>query len=89
MVKANDPPYLHLFLCIKFAQKTRYYPYIKRSLMIELIKRNFKIPSTLHNPIFNQMEKEGLIKKINQKRYRILKSKCGKKLEKFNKKFII
>lgn len=80
--KKGDPPYVYLYLYARFKEWARTYswPYVKPSTLLEILRRVLRVPKELHYPILCQMEEEGLIRRINRKKYQVLETDKEKAL---------
>jgi Fe2+ or Zn2+ uptake regulation protein len=81
--KTDDIPYYYLFVYSKLKDKCWHNSYLSIGIIKESIKHECRqIPNELIYPMLSQMEKYGLIKRINQIKYKILDESS---LSKFNK----
>jgi DNA-binding PadR family transcriptional regulator len=59
------PSLIHIYIYQQIKKRNPNSPYVKKKLILEVIRRVLKIPKRLNYPILEQMEEEGLIKRIN------------------------
>ena len=85
--KEGDPPYVYLYIHSKLRELTQFSPFIQPRPLIIKLKRIIQVPKILHYPILAQMEEYGLIKRINQQKYRVLASRHEKILPGLRKSF--
>ncbi len=74
-------PYVYIYLYSKLKKKYPHYPYLKPKQILEVLKLTLRVPKTLYYPTLFQMEECKLLKRINHQKYKLLKSKCERTLE--------
>lgn len=84
--KTKDITWLHLYLYSRIKERAKIDNLIRPSIIIEEFKKILRIPNTLHYPILNQMEEEGLIKRINHQKYELTDEEKNSKIKEINKK---
>lgn len=84
--KTKEPTWLHLYLYSRIKERAKIDNLIRPRIIIEEFKKILRIPNTLHYPILNQMEEEGLIKRINHQKYELTDEEKNIKIKEINKK---
>ena len=71
--KAKDRvPIIYLYLYKKFLEKNS--THLRTNLILEVLRRNlYHISKKIHYEILEEMEEQGLIKKVNKRVYQINK----------------
>lgn len=75
---SQNVPYVYIFLYSKFKKECILYPYITHRQVVTIIKRVIRIPYFMIEPVLYQMEEHRLIKRINQRKLRLLKFDADK-----------
>ena len=74
-------PYVYIYIYSKLKKEARFSPLVGTKFVLSILKKVVRVPKSLDYPILKQMERHGLIKRMNHQKYRILSSNCEKKLE--------
>ena len=79
----NDIPLIYIYIYIKIRKNLVGTPFVRPSYLLEQLKRICKIPKVLHYPILYEMEKFGLVRRVNNQLWEVLSSDCDKKIKKY------
>lgn len=84
-MKSNkEVPLIYIFIYSKFRKHLVGTPFVRPAYLFEVIKRICRIPKVLIYPILKEMEKFGLVRRINKQSYEILSNNCTNKLKKYH-----
>jgi len=80
---AKEIPLIYIYIYLKFKKSLTGTPLVRPSYLLEILKRICKIPKVLHYPILMEMDKYGLVKRINKQLWEVLNNNCAKKIKKY------
>jgi len=84
MIESNkEIPLIYIYIYAKFKKNLSGTPFVRPSYLLGILKRICRIPKILHYPILKEMQKFGLLQRINKQSWEVLNNNCNKKLEKY------
>ncbi len=76
-------PLIYIYIYVKIKKNLVGTPFVRPSYLLETLKRICKIPKVLHYPILKEMDKFGLIKRVNNQLWEVLNNDCIKDITKY------
>ena len=78
----GEIPYVYIYFYSRIKKGARLNVYVSPKVLLATIRRHLpRVPNHLCYPILCQMQDYGLLKRINQRKWKILDSDCEKQLE--------
>ena len=86
--KENNFPLIYLYLYKRIKDKYGFFKIIDIKLLEECIKRNvYNLPWGYHTIIIHEMHKLRMLKRLDRRKFQILKINCEQRLKQFENIF--